>query len=47
MDKDKDIEIGEGHGQPQELDVKDHGVTHEREMHMEEEDIARIEKVYR
>ena len=47
MAKDKDIEIGEAYAQPQDLDGRDHEAVHDREMQMEEEDIARIEKVYR
>ena len=47
MERDKDLEVGSSDGRPEEVNAKDHGVTHERELHMEEEDIAKIERVYR
>ena len=47
MEHDKDVEASIAYGHPEEVDVKDHGIAHERELQTEEQDIAKIERVYR
>ena len=47
MEHDKVLENGTSYGCPEEVNVKGHGITYDRELQVEEEDIAKIERVYR